>query len=119
LRNQGHNGDLLIRISIAPHKQFTVDGADLWTEIKLAPYQAALGDKVDLKLVDGRATLRIPPGTQPGRTLRLKEKGLRKTGGGRGDVFAVVKIIIPSMLSNKEKKLYEELAELAERKQNS
>ncbi|MDF7808847.1 DnaJ C-terminal domain-containing protein [Pontiellaceae bacterium B12219] len=115
LRNLGHNGDLLIRISIAPHAQFTVDGADLWTEIKLAPHQAVLGDKVDLKLVDGRASLRIPPGTQPGRKFRLRGKGLKKTGGEKGDIFAVVKIVIPTTLSSKEKRLYEELAELAKR----
>jgi curved DNA-binding protein len=110
LRNQGHNGDLLIRISIAPHNRFTVDGADLWAEIKLAPHQAALGDKVELNLIDGRASLRIPPGTQPGRKFRLSGKGLKKPGGGRGDLFAVVQIIIPSDLTDAERKLYEELA---------
>lgn len=112
LRNQGHNGDLLIRISIAPHNQFTVDGADLWAEIRLAPHQAVLGDKVDLRPVIGRASIRIPPGTQAGRTFRLTGKGLRKPGGGRGDVYAVVKIMIPRNPTAAERRLYEELAQL-------
>jgi curved DNA-binding protein len=109
LRNQGQNGDLLIRISIAPHPQFTVDGADIWTEIKLAPHQAVLGDKIGLKLINGRANLNIPPGTQPGRKFRLSGKGLKKPGGESGDLFAVVKIVVPTNLTEAEIKLYEEL----------
>jgi len=115
LRNQGHNGDLLIRISIAPHERFTVDGADLWTEIELLPHQAVLGDTVELKLVDGRAALRIPPGTQPGRKFRLADKGFRKPGGGRGNLYAVVKVAIPRSLSVEEKQLYEKLSDLAQK----
>ncbi|MDF7801443.1 DnaJ C-terminal domain-containing protein [Pontiellaceae bacterium B1224] len=116
LRNQGQNGDLLIRISIAPHNQFTVDGADLWTEIKLAPHQVVLGDKVDLKLIHGRASLSIPPGTQPGRKFRLSGKGLKKPGGGRGDIFVVAKIQIPQNPTSEERKLYEQLAKISEKK---
>ncbi|MDF7823851.1 DnaJ C-terminal domain-containing protein [Pontiellaceae bacterium B12227] len=118
LRNQGHNGDLLIRISIAPHSRFTVDGADLWMDVDLAPYQAVLGDKVDLKLIDGHAMLRIPAGTQPGRKFRLTGKGLKKPGGGKGDVYAVVRIEVPVQPTAEEKKLYEQLADIAKRKQN-
>ncbi len=119
LRNQGQNGDLLIRISIAPHGQFSVDGADLWTEIQLAPHQAVLGDQVELKLIGGRANLRIPPGTQPGRKFRLTGKGLKKPGGGRGDIYAVVKIMIPRNPTAEEKRCYEELAGISKKKTGS
>lgn len=116
LRNQGRNGDLLIRISIAPHRRFTVDGADLWTELDLQPHQAVLGGKVDLQLIDGRASLRIPPGTQHGRKFRLSGKGFRKPGGGKGDLYAVARIAVPQNLSAAERKLYEQLAEVSNRK---
>ncbi len=112
LRNQGQNGDLLIRITIAPHPRFTVDGADLWTELVVTPPQAVLGDKVDLQLIDGRATLRLPPGTQPGRKFRLTGKGLKKTGGGHGDVYAVVKLAIPEHPTKDELHLYEQIRRL-------
>jgi curved DNA-binding protein len=113
LRNQGPYGDLLIRISIAPHPRFKVNGADLETEVPLTPPQAVLGASVGLQLIDGHATLRIPPGTQPGRKFRLTDKGLKKPGGERGDLYAVAKLIIPQQPSSKEKKLYEQLAELS------
>jgi curved DNA-binding protein len=115
LRNQGRAGDLLIHISIAPHPRFKVDGADLETEVPLAPHQAVLGGSVELQLIDGRATLRIPPGTQPGRKFRLAGKGLKKPGGVCGDVYAVIRLVIPQYLSAEERKLYEQLAKLAKR----
>jgi len=118
LRNQGHTGDLLVRISIAPHPRFTVDGADLWMEVELAPHQAVLGDKVALQLVDARASLNIPPGTQPGRKFRLSGKGLKKPGGGRGDLYAVAKVVVPCNPTLEEKQLYEQLARLDGRKGN-
>jgi len=112
LRNQGHDGDLLIRISIAPHPRFRVKGADLETDVELTPPEAVLGTTVSLSLIDGRASLRIPPGTASGCNLRLSGKGLKKPGGGRGDLYVVVRIVVPKHLSSREKALYEELAEL-------
>ncbi|QHI70107.1 DnaJ C-terminal domain-containing protein [Tichowtungia aerotolerans] len=113
LRNQGRYGDLLIRISIAPHPRFKVDGADLKTEVPLTPPQAVLGASVGLQLIDGHATLRIPPGTQPGRKFRLTGKGLKKPGGDRGDLYAVAKVVVPQPPSPKEKELYEKLNKLS------
>ena len=112
LRNQGQNGDLLIRIRIAPHPRFKVDGADLETPLSLAPHEAVLGGKVALQLLDGRATLNIPPGTQPGKKFKISGKGLKKPGGGHADLYAVVQIRIPKNPSAEERKLYAELAKL-------
>lgn len=116
LRNQGRYGDLLIRISIAPHPRFNVDGADLETEVRLTPPQAVLGASVGLQLIDGHATLQIPPGTQPGRKFRLAGKGLKKPGGERGNLYAVTRIVIPQQPSPMEKELYEKLDELSKTK---
>lgn len=115
LRGQGRHGDLLIRIAIAPHARFKVDGADLETDLPVSPPEAALGATVGLQLIGGRATLRIPPGTPSGRKFRLAGKGLNRPGGGRGDLFAVVRIDIPKQLSGKERELYEQLAKLSKK----
>lgn len=109
LRDKGRSGDLLIHITIAPHPRFKVDGADLHTEFELSPPQAVLGASIALPLMDGKATLRIPPGTQPGKTFRLSGKGLKKPGGSRGDLYVVAKIIIPKNPTAREKELYEKL----------
>ncbi len=113
LKNQGQaGGDLLIRISIASHPRFKVDGAELEMEFPIAPHEAVLGGKVDLHLPDGRAALRIPPGTQAGKKFRLKGKGLKRRGGERGDLYAVAKIVVPTQPSPEEKQLYEKIAQL-------
>ncbi len=115
LRNQGRFGDLLIRISIAPHSRFVVDGADLEMQLPLTPPEAVLGATVSLRLLDGTASLRIPPGTQSGRKFRLSGKGLKQPGGARGDLYAVAKIVVPQQLSDQEKELYEQLAKLSKK----
>ena len=109
LRDQGRAGDLLIRIAIASHPRFKVEGADLEMEIPLSPPQAVLGVSLDLQLMDGRAKLRIPPGTQPGKKFRLTGKGLKKPGGTRGDLYAVIRIVIPRNPTTKEKIMYKKL----------
>jgi curved DNA-binding protein len=115
LRNQGRNGDLLVRIGIAPHPRFKIDGADLSTEVSVTPPQAVLGDKVELQLVAGRAVLNIPPGTQPGRKFRLSGMGLKKPGGGRGDIYAVLKLLVPVKPTKEELQLYGQLLKLKRR----
>ncbi len=112
LRNQGQNGDLLIRIRIALHPRFKIGGADVETTLLLAPHEAVLGGKVELQLLDGCASLNIPPGTQPGKKFKLSGKGLKKPGGGRGDLYAIAQIRIPKEPSAEERKLYEQLGKL-------
>jgi curved DNA-binding protein len=115
LRGRGRHGDLLIRIAIAPHARFKVDGADLEADLPVSPPDAVLGATVGLQLIDGRATLRIPPGTPAGRKFRLAGKGLNRPGGGRGDLYAVVRIDVPKQLSAKERELYGQLARLTKK----
>ncbi|MEE9212987.1 MAG: J domain-containing protein [Phycisphaeraceae bacterium] len=102
--------DLLLNIAIAPHRHFEVSGHDLTTVLHIAPWEAALGAQVPVHTLDGEVTLTVPPGTSSGSRLRLSNKGL-PTRGGRGDLFARVKIVTPKNLTNEERKLFEQLKE--------
>jgi len=104
LRGEG----LLLKIHVAPDPRFTIDGADLVADVPISPALAALGGKVDVPTLDGDVTMTLPPGTSSGAKLRLKNKGL----GGKGDLFARVKIVIPKKLTDQERELYEKLREL-------
>lgn len=90
----GRTGDLLITVSIAPHPLFTREGADLRLELPIALYEAVLGAKVRVPTLDGAVELAIPPGTNSGRTFRLKGKGF-PAKNGRGDLLAAVRIMLP------------------------
>ncbi|MCX7591946.1 MAG: DnaJ domain-containing protein [Kiritimatiellae bacterium] len=110
----GPRGDLYLRVHIEPHPLFRVNGHDLETDLPLAPWEAALGAEVQIRTMDGMAAMRVPPGTQSGRRFRLRGKGLpnRKTGG-RGDLYVVAKVTVPTRLTEREKALYEELARVS------
>jgi DnaJ-class molecular chaperone len=100
LRGQGAagpngTGDLLITVSIAPHAIFTLDGADIRLDLPVTLYEAALGAKVRVPTLDRPVELTIPPGTNSGRTFRLKGKGY-PAKEGRGDLFATVRIMLPA-----------------------
>jgi curved DNA-binding protein len=101
----GQPGDLYLRIRLRPHPRFRVDGRDLYTDLPVAPWEAALGASVDVQTLTGRVTLRVPPGSSSGRRLRLRGEGL-----GGGDLYAVVKIVVPKKLSRRERDLFEQLA---------
>ena len=87
-------GDLLIRISIAPHPIFKADGVDLRLDLPVTLYEAVFGGKVRVPTLDGAVELSIPPGTNSGRTFRLKGKGI-SSKQGKGDLFATVRIMLP------------------------
>ncbi|MFO8064865.1 MAG: DnaJ C-terminal domain-containing protein [Spirochaetota bacterium] len=106
----GKKGDLYLRMRIASHPKFTVNGPDLETEVPITPSEAVLGAKVEVPLVKGTASITIPPGTQSGKRFRLKGKGLRKKGG-RGDLYAVMQIVVPASPSQEERELYKKLGE--------
>jgi curved DNA-binding protein len=101
----GPAGDLYLRVSIEPHSMFRLKGHDLETDLEITPWEAALGAKVTVQTMDGAASIAIPRGTQSGQRIRLRGKGL-----SGGDMFAVVKIVVPKDLTGKEKELFEELA---------
>lgn len=104
-------GDLLLRVRIQPHRLFRLAGDDdLEIELPAAPWEAALGGKVTVPTLDGSVEMTIPPGTQGGQRLRLRGQGLNRRGGGRGDLYVRLKIVIPTRLTARERGLFEQLA---------
>jgi curved DNA-binding protein len=106
----GPPGDLLLRIRLRPHRRFRVDGQDLYTDVPVAPWEAALGAEVDVPTLNGRARTKVPAGSSSGRKLRLRGEGMPGPGGP-GDLYASVKIVVPKKLSRQERKLFQQLAE--------
>jgi DnaJ-class molecular chaperone len=100
----GKAGDALITVHVAPHPLFTPDGADLRLDLPITLYEAALGGKVRVPTLDGAVELAIPPGTNSGRTFRLKGKGL-KSKSGTGDLLASVRIMLPERSDEEFKEL--------------
>jgi curved DNA-binding protein len=108
--NGGPPGDLYLNISLAPHSRFNVDGHDLYIELPVAPWEAALGAQVEVPTLDGRVRMSVRPGSKAGQKLRIAGKGLPKPKGGAGDLYAVLQIVTPTVLSEREKELFEQLA---------
>jgi curved DNA-binding protein len=108
----GKSGDLFLRVRLARHPDFTVEGADLIHEVRIAPWQTVLGDQIVVPTLEGNARLKIPPGTQGGQRFRLRGRGLPGVSGNRGDLYVVVQIAIPKKLSEREREIWEQLAQL-------
>jgi curved DNA-binding protein len=105
----GADGDLYVNIELRPHDLFRVSGHDLYLEVPVAPWEAALGAEVQIPTLDGRVSVKVPAGSRAGQKLRVRGKGLPRPGGGEGDLYAVLQIVTPSVLSEREKQLYREL----------
>ncbi len=111
-RDGGPPGDLFLRAVLKPHPRFRRRGDhDLDVDLAIAPPDAALGATVAVDTPTGPARVRVPAGTPSGRRLRLRGRGLPKRDGGAGDLHAIVKIVVPKELSDRERELYEQLAE--------
>lgn len=106
----GSDGDIYLHIALAPHPVFRVDGHDLYFDLALAPWEAALGVELEAPTLDGPVLLCVPPGTRAGRKLRLRGRGLANARGGHGDLYAIAHIDVPATLSARERELFEELA---------
>jgi len=104
-----NGGDLYIRLKQDPNSVFTVKGDDTEVEVKISPWEAALGTTLQVPTLDGRADIKVPPGVTSGQKLRLRGQGPNIRGGGRGDHFVKLKIASPRSLSPEEKRLFEDL----------
>ncbi len=106
---QGAPGDLLLRINIASDPRFKVKGHDLISVVSVSPWEAALGCKVSVQTLDGTVTLSIPKGSQNGRKLRLRGKGIPNRRGAPGDIFVELEIRIPDDLTIEEEEIFKEM----------
>ena len=104
------NGDLYLIVGIAPHPRYRLEGRDLYVELRLAPWEAALGTSVALDTPGGEAKVKVPSGTSSGRRIRLRGRGLPNPRGRPGDLYAEARIMVPPRLSRAERRLFEQLA---------
>jgi curved DNA-binding protein len=104
----GKAGDLYLEIAFNPHSRFRVDGADVYVDLPLAPWEAALGATVDVPTPDGAVQLTVPKGSAAGRKLRLKGRGL--PGKNPGDFYALLAIVVPKAETDAARTAYESLA---------
>lgn len=107
----GGAGDLLLKIEIAPDPRYRVEGSDLHTHVPVSPAEAALGGEAEVETPTGPVRVRIPAGSSSGRKIRLRGRGLSQSGGSKGDLLAEIRIVIPENLTDRERELYEQLAE--------
>jgi molecular chaperone DnaJ len=107
-------------IEVAPDKKFAREGYDIITEQELSYPQVALGTELSVETINGEVKIRVPAGTQPETLIRLSGRGVpRLRGGGNGDHYVKIKVIIPKKLSHKQKELLEELEKEDDKKSKS
>ena len=105
----GAPGDLILEVRHAPHRWFRTEGRDVWLELPVTPWEAALGASVRVPTLGGRVDVKVPKGSQAGRQLRLKGRGL--PGDPPGDQFIVLKIVAPPADTPEAEALYKEMAQ--------
>ncbi len=106
----GAAGDLYLRVRLARHPDFEVEGHDLICELEIAPWEAVLGAALSVPTLAGSVNIKVPPGTQGGQRLRVRGRGLPKRGDGHGDLFVRLQVQTPASVSERERALWEELA---------
>jgi DnaJ-class molecular chaperone len=106
----GPAGDLYLRVRVLPHPLFRREGDDIHVELPVAFHEAMLGGEVTVPTLKGRVSLKIPPETQNGRTIRLAGQGMPRSGGGHGDMYVTVKAVLPQKLSNEEREAVQKMA---------
>ena len=110
----GPQGDLYVIVRPGTHPVFTRVADDIHLTVPITIAEAALGAKVDVPTIDGRAQLRIPPGTQNGQKLRLRERGVESAAatGQRGDQIVTVEVVVPQLNDERSKEILREFAKL-------
>jgi len=111
--NGGEYGDLHITVKVEAHPLFRREGDDLHIIVPIAVHEAALGAKLDVPSIDGRARLRVPPGTQSGQKFRVRERGVPSARDGRrGDLVVEVRLVLPRVLDERSKELLREFGRI-------
>ena len=107
----GPNGDLYLDIEVQTHPFYRVDGQDLYVDLPLAPWEAVLGTSVTLPTPAGAVALKVAAGTRAGQRLRLTGRGMARGSGTPGHLYAMVRIEVPTVIDDNQKKLYQQLAD--------
>ncbi len=107
---RGTPGDLYLRVRIAPHPIYRLNGHDLELDAPVTPWEAVLGARIEVPIIGGKASVKLQPGTQSGQRLRLRGKGLPRKNGSHGDLYVRIRIEVPKILSSRERQLFEELS---------
>ncbi len=107
-----NNGDLFLKISIAPHPLFQIQGIDISCEIPLTPSEAILGGSIEIPTIDGLVKMNVPPKVKSGQRLRLANKGYPDSNGQRGDQLVILQIVLPQEISEEEKELYQKIRQI-------
>ena len=111
--NGGKNGDLLIKINIKDDKKYALRGIDLYTDLKITPWEAALGTKVSVDKIGKTIFLHIPQGIESGEKVKIPGKGYKDGQGGRGELIADVKIMIPKVPTKEEMEIFKKLNQVS------
>ena len=112
-KNGGKNGDLFIKINVQNDKYFKLEGYDLYTDLPLSPWEAALGTRATINTIDDETKIYIPQGIQSGEKIRIPGKGYKHTNGTRGDLIAEVKVMVPKKLTSEEREIFEKLNKIS------
>lgn len=111
--NGGKNGDLFIKINIENSKKYKLQGYDIYTDLLLTPWEAALGTRVKIEAIDESANIYVPQGIASGERIRIPQKGYKDGKGGRGDLIAEIKIVVPKKPSEEEIEIYKKLKDIS------
>lgn len=109
----GKNGDLFIKINIQKNDKFKLEGCDLVTDLYITPWEAALGKEVNVNAMEENIMIKVPAGTQSGERIKVEAKGYKDGQGGRGNLIAEVKTVVPKQLTEQEQELFKKLAEVS------
>jgi curved DNA-binding protein len=106
-------GDLYLVVRIAEHPRYRLEGRDLHVDLRVSPWEAALGATVPVDTPGGEVKVQVPPGSSSGRRLRLSGQGMPNPRGRPGDLYAEVRIMVPRTLTDRERELFEELSRVS------
>jgi curved DNA-binding protein len=105
----GVPGDLFLTVQVAPHADFKVDDDDMVVDLPVAAWDAALGTRTPVPTMDGQVQMTLPAGLSSGQRLRLRGKGLPRSDGTKGDLYAQLKIVVPEQLNPEQVRLFLQL----------
>ena len=109
--NGAPDGDLYLDIEIAEHPLYRISGQDIFVDLPLSPWESALGTTVQLPTPGGTVSLKVPAGTHAGQQLRLTGRGFTRGADTTGNLFAIVRLVMPTALDDRQRELYRQLAE--------